>query len=259
MLYRKESSSDPTNKPVMTSYFFPDGNLGRCGTMFGRFAVIEHGFWDSDDGDGMRRTVVLVYDVKNGGTLAKICFLQQQRQNQENEDFDVAGTNIEHISILPKTAAGGPATIPRSSSKLYVDAQDQQKSQALNVPNMKYTPLSLTSPQPQAEEDLQRLVDILSEGKILDNREEECDVDDEGGVLKVILPNGAALACPWSIQSGEEQNDPTENPNPPPRSICMGYRRPCGQIQTIEYKFDTPQWILRRVRARYGRLASNKK
>ena len=101
ILYKhKEEDPRASVGPKPLFYCFKDGNLGRSGADFTKLPVIKHGYWDDDE--GMRRTVVLAYDMKSG-RISHICFLQQ-KQLMDDVDFDVKGFNLEDCSIMPKNA-----------------------------------------------------------------------------------------------------------------------------------------------------------
>ena len=108
-------------------YWFDDdssGSLGRISTVSAasgnsRVRVVEHGFWDRVE--GMRRTVVLIYDEGNGD-LDRICFLQQKKitsidggeEDGGNSSFDVSDINEMDLSVMPKTAPFDLGEVRRS-------------------------------------------------------------------------------------------------------------------------------------------------
>ena len=100
ILYKHKEEDPMANVgPKQIFYYFKDENLGQSGSDFTQLSVIKYGYWDDR---GMRRSVVLAYDMESG-RIAKICFLQQKRL-MNDVDFDVKGSNLEDCSIMPENA-----------------------------------------------------------------------------------------------------------------------------------------------------------
>lgn len=210
----KNTEDDPNANfgPKQTFYCFQDGNLGRSGSDFSKLPVIEHGYWDSKE--GMRRTVVLVYDKENG-YISRICFLQQKRQMNEDE-FDVAGFDGDDCSVMPQKAQSfeelravwfglcrGTGEILDATTGKYIDiAGDETDTNACS----------------------KVLEQLLGKNSSPDS-------------FQVALPNGIVLVCPYCLETGENFE------------ILMGYKRQCGEIQTTQYSFDACR-VLKTVTAR---------
>jgi hypothetical protein len=188
-------------------YAFNEGILGRAGRDFiTGLPVIEHGFWDEDE--GMRRSVVLAY---NQMKLSKICFLQQQKQTNDH-DFDVSTENPSHVSVLPKAHETSLKemqswTVASEVAEILSVSRGYEWSDPSHV--------------------LTRLLGTPSE------KEED--------TLRIVLPNGVILACPWSIR------------DKPRFTITMGYCRKCGRVQVVEFKFQDA--VLQTVQATWIEIA----
>jgi hypothetical protein len=91
VVLRNTSGANNGDLQMQTFYSFQGGNLGRSGIKFMELPVIEHGFWGvASDGNGERKTVVLVYNPQNGH-LNKICYLLQKKMmGTMADEFDVS-------------------------------------------------------------------------------------------------------------------------------------------------------------------------
>ena len=157
------SDSSSLSDSSQQFYAFNEGILGRTGRDFTGLPVIEHGFWDEDE--GMRRSVVIVY---NQTSLSKICFLQQQKQ-VDDCDFDVSTENPSHLSILPKE---------------HETSLKEMQSWIVASEGAEVLSVSRGYERSDPSQVLTRL-----------NPSEK---DEE--TLRTVLPNGIILACPWSIR-----------------------------------------------------------
>jgi len=221
-------------------YCFVEGIVGRMGRNILAFPVVEHGFW----ADGMRRTVVLVYTKKLSDnssesshqccSLERICFLQQAKQ-PEQQEFDVSATNLADIAVLPK----GPWS-PRP-----LNAQEKKKLLAewRSPGTMTHRVEELdgfggSNRQSSVATDSSSCDDAL--GYLFRSD------DDDDDILRIQLPNGVVIACPWFLKKGSSSSGPVLR-------ISLGYKRPspCGQIQILDMEFDPSDGSLQTVRAHW--------
>lgn len=188
------------DKPVQTFYCFDEGIVGRTGRNIGSFPVVEHGFW----ADGMRRTVVLIYDRKNL-TIDRICYLQQKKQPMDLE-FDVSATNLDDVSVMSEQLPRELNLEERQRQyEAWMSTTALEKCEVMDDCGM--NPRTVT----QNSGALSRLL-----------RPDE----DEQDVLHFLLPNRVVIACPKSLKANK------------PFDFALGYQRPCGQIQILELQFS---------------------
>jgi len=211
ILYKHKEEDPMANVgPKQIFYCFKDGNLGRSGSDFTQLPVIEHGYWDDDE--GMRRSVVLAYDMKSG-RISKICFLQQKRL-MNDIDFDVKGSNLEDCSIMPENA------LTWEELRSQWNKHSTGDMETLDCVSGEYTSI-----EDQSEDICKmELENFLSDSS-------------DGEILKIALPNGVVLVCPCVVKSAESFQ------------VFMGYKRQCGDIQMTEYNFDE-YLMLQKVTAR---------
>jgi len=184
-------------------YCFDQGIMGRTGTNLTSLPVVEHGFW----ADGMRNTVVLSYN-QTTGEMGRICYIRQQKQ-PDDPAFDVSASNSDHVSILPDDAN----TPSRAMNEM---EQRRLFTEWSTVTIQRVERLDGTYQSSNDEGALMRLLGPSNE------------------MLRLQLPNGVVLSCPWSLQDGGDAF-----------FISLGYKRPCGQIQILELNYlqGVLQWI----------------
>lgn len=187
----------PSTATPQLFYCFDNGILGRTGRNFSSLPVIEHGFWDQ----GMRHTIVVAYNKDKDSTLQlrKICFVQQLRQDDDDE-FDASASNPSHVGILPHE----PTT---SLKEFQAFCKTIKFIKAESILSSGVRELTVTN------NTLERLLGT-HDGK---NKED---------MLRLVLPNNVVLVCPWRIPSSTMFH------------IYMAFTTKKGQVQVVDFEFE---------------------
>ena len=218
-----ERTPKPTaaNDPLrQTFYSYDEGIIGRCGANMKRFPVIEHGFWDQEE--GMRRTVVLVYG-RDQLSMEKICFLQQARRS--NSDFDPTLEEPADTRVLPKdlflhNPSQRMALFERHNiyKQWKVSKLVMKRSEMLNNEGRNRTVAGVRNPLDDDDDDddddaLRRLFGLGRDGNVEDS---------DDGILRFSLPNGVLVAAPSTLDAMHDM------------CFSFGYRRTNQQVQVLQ-------------------------
>lgn len=193
LLEKHASENSPLEKKQLF-YGFEGGILGRTGLDFQMLLVIEHGYWDQ----GTRRTVVLAYGEGNK-TLTKICFVQQEKQ-ENGLEFDVSSTDPSHVPVLPN----------KPSSTL---EQLQDRWRALQLKKAESILSDGTRQVLKNSNALNRLLVGIT------------DNDDGERILRVVVPNNVVLACPFYFDEKSSFR------------ILMACQTKSDVVQVVEFHF----------------------
>lgn len=200
-------------------FFFEDNMIGYSGVDFQKAAYVEVGFFDRDD--GMRRSVVLMYD-RDTGDLGKVWFIQQEEK--EDQSFDLSSTYPDDISIMSKSPT---LSLKQLWSRWVTAVEEQGKSEIQEISSDTYRRYEGDG------EDISCVLKQLLQGETHSMKENK----------QVSLPNGVVLSCPLSIKREEHEMRGLR--------IMMGHERECGRIQTVELEYDE-ELKLSTVKSCYG-------
>ena len=200
-------------------FFFEDNMIGYSGVDFQKAAYVEVGFFDRDD--GMRRSVVLMYD-RDTGDLGKVWFIQQKEK--EDRGFDLSSTYPDDISIMSKSPT---LSLEQLWSRWVTAVEEQGKSEIQEISSDTYRRYEGDG------EDISCVLKQLLQGDTHSMKENK----------QVSLPNGVVLSCPLSIKREEHEKRGLR--------IMMGHERECGRIQTVELEYDE-ELKLSTVKSCYG-------
>ena len=178
----------------------------------------------------MRRTVVLIYD-EGTRNLDWICSIQQRKitlieggEDGGNLSFDGSDIDEMDLSVMPKTAPfdlGEVRTSRRRRKRSRLsDGRGGGKERRVEILTVLDGTYRDEEGGTKDDDEDGFLADLLG----CADKEEDDNDDDE--ILRIALPNGVFLACPWSVSTKEEGGDyDDDNYNGRRSNICMGYRR----------------------------------
>jgi len=219
VVLEKQVPTPQISGPMQQSFYvFDEGILGRTGTNLYKFPVVEHGFWDTEE--GMRRTVVLVY---NSSTLEleRVCFLQQAKRPLFKE-FDVSDVNLGDIQVLPKDQCH------KNPTRLLSEKERRKVSKRWGVRSAKMARVEALdgsgrnrATRPDDGGALNRLFGT-----------EDSETQD---YVRLLMPNGVMLSCPRLLSPMPATTSPI---------ISLGYKRSNGQIQVLELKYGAQSGTL---------------
>jgi hypothetical protein len=215
-LNKRPTSTDPSSAQLF--YSFDEGIIGRAGKVFNALPVIEHGFWDRySETAAMRRTIVIIYCTATLH-LQSICFLQQRKDTQ-NSAFDVAGYDSKDIRVLPKR----PAMNLQKFKKFWRQRISTMNDTLFHTENISWDGTRERYRPSSPHESLDLLLGNISSTKCSKSRKLNRYAEDDGKVLRALLPNRIILACPWCLQGLKTA------------VISLGCARDCGQLQVVNF------------------------
>jgi hypothetical protein len=214
----------PTDGPPSSAqlfYYFDNGIIGRIGKVFDTLPVIEHGFWDHSSKPAMmRRTIVIIYNTTTLH-LQSICFLQQCKDTR-NSSFEVDGYAPTDIRVLPKR----PAMNLQKFRKYWRHRISTMNDKLFHTETLSWDGTRERCNPSSPHEALDFLLGNISSTKCSKSKKLNMYAEDDGKVLRVLLPNGIILACPWCLQGMKTA------------MISIGCARECGQLQVVDFHIE---------------------